>query len=430
MAIPQRRRLSAILHADLAGSVRMTEGDEDLTFRHLTSVRREIWRPAIESAGGSLVNSTGDSMLAEFGSAVAAVAAAIDIQERMARFNEPLGEEQRLMFRIGVHLGEVIVDEEHSDIFGDGVNLAERIQTLAEPGGIAASRALRDVAELKTEYAFVDGGEHQVKNVSRSLHIYHVRRRDVTPTKTVISAPATLRFQGADLEGRKFGFNLKFDKLLEKGEGLVIGRAFECDAVLSHSTVSRQHARLVLADNVLQIEDLGSTNGTAVDGVSWTDYLGFGGSVLGNLIVYFVGVVWAYWKHDAIPGFAELRHRLGKLQGRQLVIFRRLLEDRTQRHILNEHRKQEELSRRDQEQRTQLRNYGQLRLNADFVFQKDAGVIALLTEYRSRLIDAQRKSERSCEFVRENLMLGNISTEERISGDAYMGEPIRLSLAY
>jgi adenylate cyclase len=267
MAIPQRRRLSAILHADLAGSVRMTEGDEDLTFRHLTSVRREIWRPAIESAGGSLVNSTGDSMLAEFGSAVAAVAAAIDIQERMARFNEPLGEEQRLMFRIGVHLGEVIVDEEHSDIFGDGVNLAERIQTLAEPGGIAASRALRDVAELKIEYAFVDGGEHQVKNVSRSLHIYHVRRRDVTPTKTMISAPATLRFQGADLEGRKFGFNLRFDKLLEKGEGLMIGRAFECDAVLSHSTVSRQHARLVLADNVLQIEDLGSTNGTAVDGV-------------------------------------------------------------------------------------------------------------------------------------------------------------------
>jgi len=267
MAIPQRRRLSAILHADLAGSVRMTEGNEDLTFRHLTSVRRQIWRPAIESAGGSLVNSTGDSMLAEFGSAVAAVAAAIDIQERMARFNEPLGEEQRLMFRIGVHLGEVIVDEEHSDIFGDGVNLAERIQTLAEPGGIAASRALRDVADLKIEYAFVDGGEHQVKNVSRSLHIYHVRRRDVTPTKTVISAPATLRFQGADLEGRKFGFNLKLDKLLEKGEGLVIGRAFECDAVLSHSTVSRQHARLVLADNVLQIEDLGSTNGTAVDGV-------------------------------------------------------------------------------------------------------------------------------------------------------------------
>jgi hypothetical protein len=178
-----------------------------------------------------------------------------------------------------------------------------------------------------------------------------------------------------------------------------------------------------LSDVLMRRHALGESSG-------WTDYLGFGGSILGNLIVYFVGVVWAYWKHDAIPDFAEIRRRLQKLQARQLVIFRRLLEDRTQRHILNERRKQEELSRRDQEQRTQLRNYGQLRLNADFVFQKDAGVIALLTEYRSRLIDAQRKSERSCEFVRENLMLGNMSTEERISGDAYMGEPIRLSLAY
>ena len=268
MAIPQRR-LSAILYADLAGSVRMTERDETLTFSHLTSVRSEIWRPAIASAGGSLVNSTGDSMLAEFGLAVAAVAAAIDIQERMAQFNLLLDEEQRLMFRIGVHLGEVIVDEENHDIFGDGVNLAERIQALAEPGGIAVSRALRDVTELKVDYAFVDGGEHQAKNVSRSLHIYHVRRRENTPTKTVTSSAlpqATLRFQGADPEGRKFGFNLKFGKLLEKREGLVIGRDFECDGVLSHSTVSRRHARLVLADDILQIEDLSSTNGTAVDG--------------------------------------------------------------------------------------------------------------------------------------------------------------------
>jgi class 3 adenylate cyclase len=268
MAIPQRR-LSAILYADLVGSVRMTERNEDRTFSHFAAVRREIWRPAIESADGSLVNSTGDSMLAEFGLAVAAVAAAIDIQERMARFNLLLDEEQRLMLRIGVHLGEVIVDEENHDIFGDGVNLAERIQALAEPGGIAVSRALRDVAELKVDYAFVDGGEHQAKNVSRSLHVFHVRRRENTPTKTVTSSAlpqATLRFQGADPEGRKFAFTLKFDKLLEKREGLVIGRDFECDGVLAHSTVSRRHARLVIADDILQIEDLGSTNGTAVDG--------------------------------------------------------------------------------------------------------------------------------------------------------------------
>jgi class 3 adenylate cyclase len=105
--------------------------------KRLRSAQSKIWRPAIEGASGSLVHSTGDSMLAEFGSAVAAVQAAIDIQERMARFNEGLAEEQRLMFRIGVHLGEIIVDEVRHDIFGDGMNLTERIQVLAEPGGIA-----------------------------------------------------------------------------------------------------------------------------------------------------------------------------------------------------------------------------------------------------------------------------------------------------
>src|SRR5919198_339806 len=93
------RRLSAILHADIAGFVRLVENDEDLTFAHLRSARDEIWKPAIEEAGGSLVHSAGDAMLAEFGSAAAAVQVAIDIQERMARFNEGLAEEQRLLFR-------------------------------------------------------------------------------------------------------------------------------------------------------------------------------------------------------------------------------------------------------------------------------------------------------------------------------------------
>jgi class 3 adenylate cyclase len=266
------RRLSAILHADLAGFVRLTEREEELTYRHLKSARSEIWRPAIEIAGGSMVHSTGDSMLAEFGSALAAVAAAIDIQERMVQFNETLDEEQKLMFRIGVHLGEVIVDEDNHDLFGDGVNLAERIQVMAEPGGIAVSRAVRDVTELQVDYAFVDGGEHRAKNVSRPLHIYHVRARVGASRRTTTSVvpSATLRFHGTDLAGRKFGFELEFERLLERRtEGFVIGRDFDhCDAVLSHPTVSRRHARLVLVDNTLQIEDLGSTNGTAVDGLA------------------------------------------------------------------------------------------------------------------------------------------------------------------
>ena len=134
----------------------------------------------------------------------------------MAQFNDMLDEDQRLMFRIGVHLGEVIVDEENHDIFGDGVNLAERIQAMAEPGGIAVSRAVRDVTELQVDYAFVDGGEHRAKNVSRPLHIYHVRPQRGASMRTTTSAvpQATLRFHGADRTGRKFGFDLEFDKLM------------------------------------------------------------------------------------------------------------------------------------------------------------------------------------------------------------------------
>ena len=176
------------------------------------------------------------------------------------------------MFRIGVHLGEVIVDEDNHDLFGDGVNLTERIQSMAEPGGIAVSRAVRDVTELQVDYAFVDGGEHRAKNVSRPLHIYHVRARAGASRRTTTSVVprATLRFHGTDLAGRKFGFDLSLDRLVERAaEGFVIGRDFDhCDAVLSHPTVSRRHARLILVDNTLQIEDLGSTNGTAVDGLA------------------------------------------------------------------------------------------------------------------------------------------------------------------
>src|SRR5712672_3939533 len=239
MATP-RRRLSAILHADLAGFVRLTEGEEDLTFAHLKSARSDVWRPAIEAAGGLLVHSAGDAMLVEFSSARAAVAAAVDIQERMARFNEALDEDQQMLFRIGVHVGEVIFDEESHDLFGDGVNLAARIQVMAEPGGIAVSRAVRDVTELQVEYAFVDGGEHRAKNVSRPLHIYHVQPRAGASMRTTTSVPpqVTLRFHGADMAGRRFGFELQFDRLVKRREGFVIGRDLDhCDAVLSHQTV-------------------------------------------------------------------------------------------------------------------------------------------------------------------------------------------------
>ena len=266
-----QRRLAAIVHADLAGFTRMMEGAETRTFRHLKSAQVEVWRPAIEASQGRLVGTAGDAMLAEFGSAVTAVGAAIDIQERMARFNDALSLDQRMMFRIGVHLGEVIIDEEDQNIFGDGVNLAARIQALAEPGGIAVSRAVRDLVELKVEYAFADGGEQQMKNVSRAVQIFHVRpaRQPTLGTTTRMVPQITLRFEGPDSAGRKHAFDVALDKLITQPQGMVIGRsADQSELVVAHATVSRRHARLSLSGEALQVEDLGSTNGTAVNGAA------------------------------------------------------------------------------------------------------------------------------------------------------------------
>ena len=274
MAPTTQRRLAAIVHADLAGFTRMMEGAETRTFRHLKSAQTEVWKPAIEAGSGRLVGTAGDAMLAEFGSAVRALAAAIDIQERMARFNEALAENQRMLFRIGVHLGEVIVDQEDQNIFGDGVNLAARIQAIADPGGIAVSRAVRDVTELRIDYAFVDGGEHKLKNVSRPVQIFHVRNAaasglvdEAARTTTRLLPQITLRFEGTNSAGQKFSFDVALDRLVTLAQGMVIGRAADqCELVVPHPTVSRRHARLTLNGDALQVEDLGSTNGTAVNG--------------------------------------------------------------------------------------------------------------------------------------------------------------------
>ena len=266
-----QRRLAAIVHADLAGFTRMMEGAETRTFRHLKSAQIDVWRPAIEAGGGRLVGTAGDAMLAEFSSAVAAVSAAIDIQERMARFNEALDESQRMMFRVGVHLGEVIIDPEDQNIFGDGVNLAARIQAIAEPGGIAVSRAVKDVTELRIDYTFVDGGEHAFKNVSRGVHVFHIRTAPggAAKTTTRVVPQVVLHFEGADSAGQKYGFDVALDRLMAASQGMVIGRAAEqCELVVAHATVSRRHARLSLAGDMLQVEDVGSTNGTSVNGAA------------------------------------------------------------------------------------------------------------------------------------------------------------------
>ncbi|CAN5456309.1 hypothetical protein BH10PSE6_BH10PSE6_38040 [soil metagenome] len=241
------------------------EQAESRTFRQLKATHTDIWRPAIEAGGGLLVGTAGDAILAEFNSAVAAVSVAIDIQERMVRFNTGLDDSQRLMFRIGVHMGEVIVDQDDQNIFGDGVNVAARIQAVAEPGGVAVSGAVREIADLRVDYGFVDGGEHTFKNVSRPVRVFHLRTSMFSQQTVVHMMQAKLRFEGADSTRQFFSFEVVTSKLPD--EGLVVGRApDQCPLVVQHATVSRRHARLTRAGVTLQIEDLGSTNGTAVDG--------------------------------------------------------------------------------------------------------------------------------------------------------------------
>jgi adenylate cyclase len=169
------RRLTAILAADVAGYSRLMGADEERTHDCLKSHLGELVNPKIGEHRGRVVKNTGDGFLAEFASVVDAVRCAVEVQRGMAERNAGTPPEQRIEFRIGVNLGDVIA-EEH-DIFGDGVNVAARLEALAEPGGICVSRVVRDQVRDRLDYTFDDLGEQQVKNIARPVRVYRVRDR-------------------------------------------------------------------------------------------------------------------------------------------------------------------------------------------------------------------------------------------------------------
>jgi class 3 adenylate cyclase/TolB-like protein/cytochrome c-type biogenesis protein CcmH/NrfG len=164
------RRLAAIMAADVVGYSRLMGGDEVGTLRALRTHRSELIDPTIASRRGRIVKTTGDGLLAEFPSAVEAVACAITIQRGLASRNTSTAEEKRLTFRIGINIGDIII--EANDIFGDGVNVAARLETLCEPGGVCISRAVRDQVRDKMPVAFDDLGEQQVKNIARPVRAF------------------------------------------------------------------------------------------------------------------------------------------------------------------------------------------------------------------------------------------------------------------
>jgi class 3 adenylate cyclase len=166
------RRLSAILAADVAGYSRLMQDDEEATHAKLTALLTDAVYPAITEHGGRIVKNTGDGFLAEFPSAVEAVRSAFQFQSRIKELTVAEEEDQRIAFRVGVNIGDVIV--EAHDIFGDGVNIAARLEGIAEPGGICISSSAYDQVRGKVAVEFTDLGEQSLKNISRPIRAYAV----------------------------------------------------------------------------------------------------------------------------------------------------------------------------------------------------------------------------------------------------------------
>src|SRR5271165_5556983 len=145
------RRLAAILAADVAGYSRLMGEDEEGTLAALRAIRRELGDPKIADHRGRIVKTTGDGLLVEFASVVDAVRCAVEVQREMVRRNADVPADKRIEFRVGIHQGDIIIDE--GDIFGDGVNVAARLEALAEPGGICVSRVVRDQVRDKLDLA-------------------------------------------------------------------------------------------------------------------------------------------------------------------------------------------------------------------------------------------------------------------------------------
>jgi adenylate cyclase len=183
------RRLTAILAADVAGYSRLMGVDEEGTHQRLQAHFRQLVDPKIKEHRGRIVKNTGDGMLAEFASVVDAVRCAVEVQRGMADRNAETVEDKRITFRVGINLGDVIV--EGQDIFGDGVNIAARLEALAEPGGICISRVVRDQIRDKLPYLFEDRGEQSVKNIMRPVRVYAWRPEATAGILTTSASSAT-----------------------------------------------------------------------------------------------------------------------------------------------------------------------------------------------------------------------------------------------
>ena len=163
----------AILAADVAGYSRLVGADEEGTLAQWKAHFRELIDPKIAEHHGRIVRITGDGLLVEFVSVIAAVQCAVEVQHAMGERNTDVPQEKRIEFRMGINVGDIIIDG--TDMWGDGVNVAARLEALAEPGGICVSGRVQEDVQGKLDIAFEDMGEQQLKNIARPVRVYRVR---------------------------------------------------------------------------------------------------------------------------------------------------------------------------------------------------------------------------------------------------------------
>jgi len=181
MANPHvERRLAAILAADVAGYSRLMGADEEGTLAALKAYRREVIDLKLTEHRGRIVRIIGDGLLVEFASVVAAVRWAVEVQRAIGERNSGLPQDKRIEFRMGINAGDIIIDG--IDIWGDGVNVAARLEALAEPGGICVSSRVQEDVHGSLEVAFEDIGEQQLKNIARPVRVYRVHLNGATKT--------------------------------------------------------------------------------------------------------------------------------------------------------------------------------------------------------------------------------------------------------
>lgn len=288
------RKLAAIMAADVVGYSRMMSADEVGTHRRLAEAKREVIDPVIASNRGRVFKTLGDGFLVEFPSVVLALRAALVIQSQLTSHNAAHPPGLRIVLRVGLHQGDVMVYGD--DLLGDGVNVAARLEALADPGGICISGRVREDTAGKLALASEDGGERLLKNIPRPIRVYFIRPK-------LLEAENTARLRGAspslttetDAPGHDLPEERPGERTLHVGsrspmhrlvlvaaaqggftEGhaivlgpqpLCIGRLPPNDLILFGAEVSRTHCRVDIVDGAAVVTDLGSTNGTFVDGV-------------------------------------------------------------------------------------------------------------------------------------------------------------------